>query len=98
MRADVIQIVHGDVRRVETHVGVVSGQASLQAFDARLSWFRHLPERVRIRAAVQRIRLARPALIDEDDVARALDGAEGGADLTGELRGTLARPAGKKDE
>jgi hypothetical protein len=37
-------------------------------------------------------------LIHENDVSRALDSAEGAANLTGELRGALPGSAGEKDE
>src|SRR5262249_53616293 len=48
--------------------------------------------------AVQWMLLARAALIDEDDVACALDSAEQVANLPGELGGSLARTTGEKDQ
>ena len=46
----------------------------------------------------ERMRLAGAALVDEDDVARALHGAEGVANLSGQLRGALAGAAGEEEQ
>ena len=98
IRANLVQVVHGDVGRVEADVGVVARETSLQAVEARLARFGHLAQRVRVRSAVQRIRLPGAALIDEDDVARPLDGAEGRANLARQLRRALAGPAGEEEQ
>src|SRR5215204_3691018 len=98
IRPYVVQIVHRDVGRVLAYVGVVAREAPLQAIETRLARLGHLAQRVRVGAAVQRIRFPGAALIDQDDVACALDGAKGAADLMGELRGALAGSAGEKDE
>jgi hypothetical protein len=49
-------------------------------------------------SAVQRIGLSSPALVNENDVPRALDVAEDCPDLARQLGGRLSRPAGKEEE
>ena len=98
MRADLVQVVHRDVGRIETDVGVVSRETTLQAIETRVARLGHLAQRVRVRSAVQRIRLPGATLIDQDDVPRSLHGAEGRANLSRQLRGPLSRPAGQEDQ
>jgi hypothetical protein len=95
---DVVKIVHSNVRRVETHVRVIAVETSAQTSQHRLGTFREFPKRARFGPAVQWIRLAGASLIDEDDVALALDATEQFLNLAGKLRRTLAGSACEEHE
>jgi len=97
-RADLVQIIHRDVRGVETDVGVVPLQAAAQARQRRVRSQGEFAQRGRFGSTVQGIRLARATLIDEHDVSRALNAAEGVAHLIRQLRGALPWAPGQKDQ
>ena len=98
--ADLVEIVHRDRRRVQTQVGVFAEpfQAGFEANDALLVALIDLAQRVAVGAALERMRLAGTALVDEDDVAGGLDAAEQFANATRHLRGALARAAGEEEQ
>jgi hypothetical protein len=85
MGAHVVQVVHRDGRRVEPDVGFVAGQTRLQPLERLVIRFGGLAQRTGVGPAVQRIRFARPALVDEHDVAVLQHLPEDVAHLTREL-------------
>ena len=97
-RADIVEIVHRDRRRVERQVGVVLRLAGLEAIERLLVGLHERLQRIVVVVAVERIRLAGAALIDEDDVAIVLHAAEDLADHLGQLGGALAGSAGEEEQ
>jgi hypothetical protein len=92
----VVEIVHRKGRRVEPDVGVVAGEAFLQSRERFLVRLCRFAKRAGVGPAVEGMRFAGPALVDQDDVAVAQHVAEHLADLTGQLRGALPGSAGEE--
>jgi hypothetical protein len=90
---NVVKIVHSNVCNVLADICVIAVEAAAQTSEHGLGTLREFPKRARFRPAVQWIRLAGPPLIDQDDVALALDATEQFLNIAGELCRTLARPA-----
>ena len=99
--SDVVEIVHRDGRGVFRDVGFLlyeSRQArnrfntiSGSSFSSRVAFFLRC-------VAFERVRFAGASLIDEDDIAVALDGPERIVQLAREFGGALAGSAGEEEE
>jgi intracellular septation protein A len=98
MRADRIEVVHRDARRVVAHVGVVTSQAGFQPGKRLLVGFHRLAEGVGRRSTVERVRLAGATLVDEDDIAVAEYPPEDLPHLRRELRRRLTGSAGEEEQ
>ena len=98
MRADVVEVVHRDAGRVEPDVGVIAGQARAQPVERLLVRLGQLLQRVRFTPALERMRLAGAALVNQDDVALTEDGAEYFAHLGRQLGRRLAWSTGQKEQ
>ena len=97
-RANIVQIVHRDVCRVQANVGVVAIETPAKASERGLTPLGHLAQRAGTGPAVQRVGLSGSALIDQHDVAGPLNLTEDAADLTGQLGRGLAGSAGEKEQ
>ena len=97
-RPDLVEVVHRDRGGVEARVGVVAGQALLQPLEADLVRLVEHGESVIVGLALQRIRPAGAALVDEHDVAIGLEPPEQLADLPRDLRCALSGTAREKEE
>jgi hypothetical protein len=98
MRADVVEVVHRDAGRVEPDVGVIAGQARAQPVERLLVRLGQLLQRVRFTPALERMRLAGAALVNQDDVALAEDGAEYFAYFGRQLGRRLAWSTGQEEQ
>ena len=83
---------------VKAYVSVIPFEAPPQPVERGLAPLGDLAQRAGAGAAVQRIGLAGSTLIDEHDVAGALNLAEDDADLAGQLGGGLAGAPGQEEE
>ena len=95
-RADVVQIVHRNVCRVEANVGVVPVEAP--AKPGRLPRSSVISKRAGTGAAVQGVGLSGPTLIDQHDVPRPLNLTEDAAYLAGQLGCGLSGASGQKEQ
>ena len=93
----IVQIVHGDRRSVEANIGFrrVSGQTGAQPFERG---FEIRFELLVIGLAVERVRIARAALIHQHDVAIGLERAERVADKARHFSGAASRTAGEVED
>jgi len=97
-RPDIVEVVHGCVCCIEPDVGVIPFEAPAQPGKSHLTPLGELAQGVGARSAVERVGLACPALVDQDDVPGALHLAEDDAHLARKVGSGLAGPAGEKEE
>jgi hypothetical protein len=96
--AHIVQVIHGDACRIEAYIGVISGKTPTQSLERRLAPLGELLQRAGVGTAIQRVGFSRPALVDENDVPRALDIPEEHAYLARQLGRGLSGAAGEEEE
>src|SRR5688500_12252625 len=98
MCPDLVEVVHRERSRVKTQVGVEPVHARPQSLEPPLVGLVEFPERIGVRLALGRMRLAGAALVDEDDVAVGLNATKELAKATGHLRRALTGSTGEEEQ
>ena len=97
-RAHLVQVLDGDGGHIEARVGVERREATRDQRLGKRVLEKRLQRRLLVVLAVERVGVARAALVDEHDVAHVVEPREQGQHLGGERDRALARAARQHED